>query len=1636
VLGRRLSSPLDVVTFEAQIGVDTAGYLDDHRVFGTAILPATAFIEMALSAASQHGGCAALEDVVFHEALVIDDDRLTTVHTVLSPEAGGASLRIFSRADGQDEWKLHVTARLCDGATEPAPVTSIEALRDRCPDEVTAEAHDALLRERGLVFGPSLRGVQRIWTNEEEALGEVALPADQAAEVGRYRVHPALLDAGLQVLADVPALGDETYLPFGIDRVELRGSSPVAQALSHVRLRPDPARPERPETVTADLSLLDESGRPLLAMHGIHFKRADKAALLRAGRRERADDGVYEVVWRQLPSTEVDDAVEDREDAVPTSSLAERLTDRMDELSEEHELDRYEGLLDELDGLSTDYIVVALERLGVVFEPGGRFEATDLGVATRHQDLLLHLLDLLADDGLVRRVGNEWEVVRGRSVDTSDARLAELLQRYPAGRGELMITRRCGERLAEALAGEVDPLQLLFPGGSLENAEEMYQLSPFARFSNALTGEAVVAEVADLPPTRRLRVLEIGAGTGGTSSFVLPRLPADQVEYTFTDVSPHFLGRAGQKFAALPFLDYRPLDIERDPADQGFDGQQFDIVIAANVLHATADLRRTFNHVAKLLAPGGLLVMVEMVRIQRFISITFGLTEGWWKFVDTDLRPSSLLLTADRWVRVLQDFGFAEPTAVPAGGQSASGARGVQAVVMARGPGVSLDQPGQPGGGRWLVVSDRGGVGEAVGAAIDARGGQAVVASPGPAYAQTGRDRFEVDPSRADDLLRLVRDSAGPGFDGVVYLRALDTTGGTASDVMERRLGGALGLTQALAAEGLATRLWFVTRGAQPAADATPDAEQAPLWGFAKTVALEHPELQPRCLDLDPSPAADTVNDLVEVLLSGDDEDQLAVRRGERMAARLVRWAPAPPAEPVELSFAERGTLDHLVLRPAARRPPGPGEIEIRVHATGLNFKDVLNVLGMYPGDPGPVGGECAGVVVAVGPEVTDFHAGDAVVALAPGSFRSHVTCSSALVAPKPTGMSFADAAGLLIANVTADFALRHVGHLDRGERALIHAGAGGVGLAAIGLAQRCGAEVYATAGSEHKRALLASLGVAHVYDSRSLAFADQILADTCGEGVDVVLNSLAGEFVTRSLDLLREDGRFLEIGKRDHLTADAAAELGRGRTYHVIDWGETAREDPALIRSIVMDVVAAASSGQLPATPITTFPLSDARTAFRFMAQARHIGKVVVTQPEAANDRPPPPINSEATYLITGGLGGLGLLTARQLVQSGARHLALMGRREPSEAVCKEIAALEAEGAAVVVIRGDVSSRTDVERVLKQISATMPPLRGVFHSAGALDDGALGQQTWARFDAVLSAKVDGARHLDELTAGAELDHFVLYSSIASMIGSPGQANHAAANAFLDALAHRRATLGRPGLSINWGAWSEIGAAAERGVDKRVADLGIGVIRPAEGMERLGQLMGQAAPQVGVVPAEWPVLLRRYGEGRPPPYFSELTPTVRPEAVVAAPARQVDLLRELADAAPNRRAGIVLDLVRDQSAHVLDLPPEQVDDRAPLSELGLDSLMAVELRNLLGASLGMSRPLPATLVFDYPTVTAITRYLVDEVLGFDGSDRATPEDSTTESAPSEGALVSALLDDLEHLSDDHIERMLELRTRR
>ncbi len=895
----------------------------------------------------------------------------------------------------------------------------------------------------------------------------------------------------------------------------------------------------------------------------------------------------------------------------------------------------------------------------------------------------------------------------------------------------------------------------------------------------------------------------------------------------------------------------------------------------------------------------------------------------------------------------------------------------------------------------WLLFADRSGLGSAVAGQLAARGDCAVSVFAGPIYRRREAAAYEVRPESREDLQRLfaeLRASGLPEITGVIHLWNLDASEPAeldASSLLRAEEEGCYSivpLVQVLTQERILPRLWCVTRGAQSVRSADPvSVAQAPIWGVGRVILNEHPKLRCRLVDLSPAGSENDAATLLEELEIDDGEEEVAYRDSARHVNRLVkipaaqlpsRAAPAEPATGFRLELGSISSIDQLAFHARPSGSPSAGEVQIEIQAAGLNFRDVLKALGIYPSEVDAdslLGDECAGRIVAVGEGVEEFQVGDEVVAMAPGSFSSHVTLPAIVVVRKPAGLSFDEAATMPVAFLTAWYALHHLGRLRASESVLIQAATGGVGLAAVQVAQHLGAEIFATAGNPEKREYLHSLGIRHVMDSRSLAFAGEVRTLTGGRGVDMVLNSLSGEAIAKGIACLAPGGRFLEIGKRDiyQNTKLGLRPFRNNLSLFAIDLAQIARADPAMIQAMLREVMAHVAAGRLRPLPLQKFPMSHAQEAFRQMSQARHIGKIVLSR---ESDHVVPlrtpletamQFKAEASYLITGGLSGFGLAVAEWMLRSGARHLVLVSRTGASSELAQQaLTRLRALGGEVVALAADVASAPDVERVFATIAAQLPPLRGIVHSAMVMEDSTLLLQSGERFRRVMAPKVAGAWNLHTRTANLELDFFVLFSSVSAVIGNAGQSSYAAANCFLDALAHHRHGCGLPALVVNWGMLSDVGYVSRTdGLEAVLRHHGLSGFTSAEATAILGRLLQSSTAQVGVFRVRWQKGADSLGGLANSPRFAELF-TTAPSAPTGDAQTVIESILALP---PDERLPAFTAQLAEQVAYVLRTSAARLDVHAPLNELGLDSLMGIELVNRLEAACRVSLP-PGTIV--------------------------------------------------------------------
>jgi NADPH:quinone reductase-like Zn-dependent oxidoreductase/NAD(P)-dependent dehydrogenase (short-subunit alcohol dehydrogenase family)/acyl carrier protein len=965
--------------------------------------------------------------------------------------------------------------------------------------------------------------------------------------------------------------------------------------------------------------------------------------------------------------------------------------------------------------------------------------------------------------------------------------------------------------------------------------------------------------------------------------------------------------------------------------------------------------------------------------------------------------------------------------------------------------------------GWWLILGDSQGIGEGLVRLIAQAGQRCIVVEPGDAFAMQRPDFYQVNPLRPEDFRCLLDEAVGrecAACCGVVHLWSLDTDSAepitlrSLDQTQQRGSHAVMHLVQALVQAGWRDlpRLYLVTLEAQRVGlEHSPVALQmSPLWGLARAIAHEHSELHCTSIDIGHTEVSRQVVSLFEELSTNDNEDQVVLRGEQRFVARFVhsphlvngRLSATGRDEsanvvsfvdqPFALETTRPGVLDNLILRHHARRPPLAGEVEIRVVASGLNFRDVMKAMGVYPAagnDQLQFGDECSGEIVAVGEGVDEFVVGDHVVAVAASAFSSYVTTSALFVVRKPVELDFHQATTIPIAFLTAYYALHHLGRLEKNERVVIHAATGGVGLAAIQLAKHAGAEIFATAGSPEKRDYLRLLGVKHVADSRSTAFADEFMQITNGDGVDVILNSLAGEAIPANLSILRAYGRFLEIGKRD-IYQDRKIGLHpfqNNLSFFAIDMDQLFKKRALFSAELLGRVFALLERGVISPLASTRVPVGKVVDAFKTMAEAKHIGKLVLSYEaqslELVSARESSfSLRDDRSYLVTGGLGDLGLKVADWMVRNGARHLFLMGRSQPTKAADRAIEQLRSRGAEVRVVLVDVTQEKPLKQCLEQIQTSTSPLAGIIHTAAVFDDGFLIHYDRDRFKAVTGPKIDGSWLLHTLSVDFPLDFFVLFSSVAAQFGSAGQGSYCAANAFLDALAHYRQSLGLPALSINWGPWAEVGRAA---ADSTIKDTfrGIESMPVERALHAFGKALSQQRQgQISVVP----VNVHRWRQVNPRAAESPLLESLAQDLESAA--HNVDSAFRKAMQALNsdaqRRSFLEAHLIA-QIASVLRISPAAVDRDTPLSALGLESLMAFELHNRLEDSLRVS--LSATFIWGgHSNIAELADHLAKQMGISSVAESILPPDHATNEAANddESEDVSQLLDDLEQL-DEH-----------
>ncbi len=1506
--------------WSSHLSTTTDPWLADHVVNGAVLLPAAAMIEMAFAAArAGHDDAAVLEiqDLEIAHPLMLPPDGIRDCRVKLGPDG---AWQLASRARlSEDALLVHATGRVLRRTSGRAVLARIDATR-ACETLDAAAVYQAAETLR-LQYGPAFRTVSSVWrVSATEGVVHLVLP-ETGRDTRGYLLDPALLDGCLQgLLALVADPGQEKpagpVVPWRFGSIRL--------------LRPRDARPSQ-----AALHLRHVASRSV---------RAD-IALMNA-----ADEVVAELTdcwFVALPAAnEVSDTASFWTAYVPSS--------RQSDLGAAPPAVGYDDRTPSAEDVPATVLMADAFMAASVFETLQKLAEGEGGLLPAGIDrypLAAEALRWLAEDGLAEHAGSTWNLGDTTGLPPSEEIWRSLFFDVPQAGAECTLLAGIGRMLEENLAGG-EPVG----GGHGLSAglrEQILFASPSGARAQAALLSALDRFVANWPAGRCLRVAVAGALHEPLLRRILERVFGRAVPSRLLAITP--AGNPPEAIAEL--LARTPGAAATEwPADaaQG----SCDLVLSLYALSGPlgADERRTPEALAGLLSPGGAWIAAEPGS-SRLADFLFGLDDdGVARF-----RPPGPGACREQLARA----GLAGVTATPLGGELWP----TVLLTGSRSPEQTLEtavEAASPGAG-CLVMAEPGD--ELAAALSGGHGGLAVL----PLTAlEVLRPGLLAEPLR--DLLLVVPD-----------LDAAPT---------ERLAAFLVRIVRVLLAmpDAGGARLWLICRAGPRGA-----MTAAAVRGLRRVAANELPDLACRILCIDPGlPDAEAGARIRRELADPDAEQEIYWTPAGRLVPRLQRQLPppAPDAGPRRLDILRPGLLGSLAWRPLERTPPGAGEIAIEVGAAALNFRDVMWAQGLLPdealldGFSGPsLGLECAGTVLAVGEGVNDVRIGDRVMAVAPSALATHVVTRRHAVMRLPAELSFAAAVTIPVAFMTAVYGLSHLARLQAGERVLIHGGAGAVGLAAIQYALQKGAVVFATAGSSIRRELLRRLGVSGVFDSRGTSFVDDILAATDGDGVDVVLNSLSGELMKQSVRLLRPFGRFLEIGKRDlyRNTQIGIRPLRHNAAYFAIDMDELMAHRPGTGMAVLAEVEALLEAGQLRALPYRAFGFAEVTDAFRLLQASGHVGKIVLL-PEPT---PGLPVRAEfqaefqaefraepdGVYVVTGGLAGFGLEAAHFLVRHGARKLALVSRQGAETPGAAEILACFARlGVDARAYRCDVADPRQLADVLAAIRETAGALRGVVHAAMVLDDAQLAGLDAARFDRVIRPKLAGALALDRLTRGDTLDIFILFSSITTVLGTPGQASYIAANAALEALVERRRAEGLPALAVMWGPIGDAGyLARETRVSSMLSKMmGTPHMRAAQALEALPGLLrsGQCIAGIGFV--DWGHV-RRQLPGLAAPFWSEMPA----EAGADHGGRSIG--ERIVELSPPEAAQVVLQVLVEELSVILKQPQAAIDPDRAILEFGVDSLMAVELQMALEHRLGGQRQLVAL------AMTSTLRRLADQM---------------------------------------------------
>jgi len=1562
--------------WENVIDTNTLPWLIDHQVGGAIVLPGAAYLEMALAAAHawQQENRQCIEDIDIVAPMLFDENNSRIVRFLLSTRDG--SFQIVSRNYlSEEKWQLNCLGRITPPNNDSEKFT-IAPIAEENPMLISAEQHYQTAAALGLKYGPAFKWISHLEVGRKQIITHLTIPKEISSG---YFIHPAIADSAYQSLIDLKNENNASValLPVKNGKVITHGigrATTIQTTIRHIGSR----------SLLADFHITDENNQLLAEIRDSRFRAAPIT-------NRHTDDISRWFIKKTLHPHPLEREIKPLQLSISTDHIQKSISAFSSKRKDWHE-----EAMPLLEALVLSFTFEACQE---IHQQNPAMLST---LATTGSSYTIWLLSLMQRHDLLLQHGNVIFPAAASSLPEAADIWITLKREFPEALPQLLQLGHIGKNLDQIMLHTTSQDAII---ASIKNSmarEMLFNDDPVYLGTTHAIEASLKIFIQQLPSNQQLHILEVGRPDSHTHQFLNDHLNSEQFDYTLaistTDQFSSTDKNRNNPTIAINSSNWDSASISTD--------KKFDIIILTHTLHTAENYQAAIKQIHQYLAPGGHILAAERSP-DWSADFLFGLDEKWWQNESSSESKLSSLKSAAQWASIISSAGFLEVSVVKDNHNDET-AIGTY-LILAKKALCTNTEARLAQTSSWTLVHDS----------------QSENFTTALSH-QLKKHNQEVCNSQFENNINLVADN-------VVLLIGWDTCIDQASKVITQALYSVKTISSAT---GSKSRLWFITKGGALASasgqaeDIAANPVQAALWGFGRVVMNEHPELECKLIDIRTSAENERLPERVakelvypdtlsEILLSDNCRHTLVIDEVKQPYS-----CKHSTENTWKLDFTTPGQLKNLIWKESTRKELLPEEVEVSIQAAGVNFRDVMFLMGILPdeaienGFAGPtLGLEFAGIITRTGKKVQDFALGDRVMGFGSACFASHVITRQSALAKIPESWTYELAATVPTVFFTVYYALIELAKIKKGERILVHAGAGGIGIAAIQLCKSIGAEVYATAGSDEKRDFVNLLGADHVFDSRSLDYAEQILSVTQGEGVDVVLNSLSGEAIRRNISILKPFGRFLELGKRDFFenTNIGLRPFKNNISYYGIDADQLLTCHPALSGKLFKKVMSLFSRETFTPLPYRSYSERNITDAFRLMLQGKHTGKIVVkfnnaegTNSHNQKNKKDDQMKIRGTWLITGGTSGFGLATALWLAENGVRNLILAsssGIQKPdTEDIIEKIKALDTK---ISIEKCNISNQDDVHHLFNKIKKKQPSIKGIIHAANLYDDRLIKDLDEASIFNVTGPKLIGAWNLHHASADISLDYFVLYSSITTAIGNPGQANYVAANAGLEGLATMRQQAGLPATVIAWGPIGDTGYLARHTHvrDGLARHLGKQAPSADNALKAMDHLLTSQEHQIAAS-FDWPTLAKFL----PSSNSFRFIHLAKSNSTNIKASDMEDFHSLISEKSSSEAITIIENLVRIAVSQTLAIAEDRIKPHCTLHELGFDSLMAVDLA--LGLEARFDIKVPPMVLNDSPTVEKLASFIYQQYQK-NSKDTLPPDAMILDLAKKHGTAISA-----------------------